>query len=70
MHYEINVAKNGLHLFATAERSLTNKADLREVFAKLKDAFPESEGYALSVSQRWSAGVPVPIIDGVPVPKD
>jgi len=54
MHYEINVSKNGSHLFATAERSLTTETSLKVVHEKLTEAFPEDEGYNISVTQ-WHA---------------
>ncbi|MHA2403849.1 MAG: hypothetical protein ACXADH_12715 [Candidatus Kariarchaeaceae archaeon] len=52
MNYEINVSKNGVHFFATAERSLTAKSIAKLAYDKLKEAFPESEGYKLTIS-RW-----------------
>lgn len=52
MYYEINVSLNGSHFFATNERSLRNQADMQKVYDKLKIAFPESEGYKLSV-EKW-----------------
>lgn len=50
MHYEINIALNGKHLFATHKRSITCSAELEQVFRILNEKFPESEGYSLSVS--------------------
>lgn len=52
MYYEINVSKNGQHLFATAERSVTNNLKAKEVYNLFKEKFPESEGYEISVT-RW-----------------
>ena len=54
--YEINVAKNGLHLFATAKRSITNKWQLEEVFPIIKQKFPEKEGYNVSVTAHVEYG--------------
>ena len=51
MYYEINVAKNGKHFFATSERSITNEGKLKEVYKELKRAFPEEQGYSINVSQ-------------------
>jgi len=56
MYYEINVAKNGKHYFATAKRSLTNERDAKALWADLKQRFPESEGFVLSVSYRQRVG--------------
>jgi hypothetical protein len=52
MYYEINVALNGKHFFATAERSITNPWDLKEKLKVFIQKFPESEGYELSVT-KW-----------------
>lgn len=52
MYYEINVACNGKHFFATAERSITNPWDLKEKLKVFIQKFPESEGYKLSVT-KW-----------------
>ena len=56
MYYEINVALNGRHFFATAKRSITDAAELRDVFKVLDAKFPESEGYHLSISYHSETG--------------
>ena len=56
MHYEINVAKNGKHVFATHERSLSTLKQTAEVMARLDTAFPESEGYSITVSEVCTIG--------------
>lgn len=56
MFYEINVALNGKHLFATAERSITNQADCRKVIKIFKEKFPENEGYHISATYWESTG--------------
>ena len=50
MYYEINVALNGKHFFATDKRSITNKWKLKEVYNVLKEKFPQDEGYDISVT--------------------
>lgn len=50
MYYEINVALNGQHLFATDKRSITNKIALEVVYKILKQKFPLEEGYDIIVS--------------------
>jgi hypothetical protein len=50
MYYEINVAKNGRHFFATDKRSITNKRALKEVYSVFKEKFPQEEGYDMIVS--------------------
>lgn len=53
MYYEINVALNGRHFFATAERSITTQWDLEKVYNVLKEKFPTEEGYEITISQ-WT----------------
>ena len=50
MYYEINVALNGRHFFATDKRSITNKRVLKEVYKVLKEKFPKEEGFDMIVS--------------------
>jgi hypothetical protein len=50
MYYEITVAKNRKHLFATAERSIRSLDSLLKILPLINEKFPESEGYQLSVS--------------------
>lgn len=59
MYYEINVALNGSHLFATAERSITTTTQLKKVYRLFKEKFPESEGYTLSVTEYSLVGHPI-----------
>ena len=49
-YYEINVALNGKHLFATAERSITSKSQMEEMYKLFEQKFPKSEGYTLNVT--------------------
>lgn len=49
-HFEINVALNGSHLFATAPRSCVSERKARTVYAEIRARFPESEGYSVSVT--------------------
>lgn len=48
-HFEINVAKDGRHLFGTHERSITDRRDLEKVMRIFREKFPESEGYHVTV---------------------
>lgn len=50
MSFEINVAKRGKHVFATHERSLSTLKQTAEVVSRLEIAFPEAEGYTISVT--------------------
>lgn len=52
MYYEINVSKDGKHVFATSERSLKMPHELKAVYKLFKEKFPESEGYVLTVT-KW-----------------
>ena len=56
MYYEINVALNGQHFFATDKRSITNKPTLERVYKVLKEKFPLEEGYDIIVSQYETVG--------------
>ena len=56
MYYEINVALNGKHFFATDKRSITNKWKLKEVYKVLKEKFPPEEGYDITVSYIETVG--------------
>ncbi len=56
MCYEINVSLKGKHFFATAERSITNKWKLKEVYDVLKEKFPQEEGYEISVTKYETVG--------------
>lgn len=51
MYYEINVAKNGRHYFATAERSLQSEEQAKEMYKQFCKLFPKAEGYIISLSQ-------------------
>lgn len=55
MIYEINVAKDGRHFFATHERSLTYY-NVKKAYTVLKEKFPESEGYSVSVTEWTNTG--------------
>lgn len=56
MYFEINVARNGKHFFATAERSCTTRKEALEVYAELKKKFPIEEGYKLDMTQYETVG--------------
>lgn len=51
MHYEINVALDGVHLFAITERSAQTKYALDKILTIFKEKFPRDEGYAISVTK-------------------
>lgn len=48
--YEINVALNGRHYFATAPRSLTTSKAASNMLIDFVKRFPASEGFNISVS--------------------
>lgn len=56
MFYEINVAKDGKHFFATHERSITSEIKLKEVYKTIKEKFPEEEGYNITVTLNETIG--------------
>jgi hypothetical protein len=47
-YYEINVAKDGRHLFATAERSATDALEADRLLDLLRAKFPAEQGYSVS----------------------
>ena len=57
-YIEINVAKDGRHFFATAERSIPTypPESYEEVLRTFKEKFPESEGYKISATKWTSRG--------------
>lgn len=59
MYYEINVALNGQHFFATAKRSLTSKPVFLKAYRVIRAKFPESEGYGISATEYREVGTPV-----------
>lgn len=50
MYYEINIALNGKHFFATDERSIRTEWELKRVLEVLVQKFPKEEGYDITVS--------------------
>ena len=56
MYYEINVSLNGMHLFATHERSINTREKLKKVYIIFKEKFPESEGYNIMVTSCSKVG--------------
>ena len=56
MYYEINVSKYGHHVFATAERDISNIWELEKVYNLFREKFPKSEGYEISVTHWEKVG--------------
>lgn len=52
MYYEINVSKDGKHLFATDKRSIKYYWELERVYRIFEQKFPEREGYKITVT-KW-----------------
>lgn len=52
MHYEVNVSRNGIHVFATHERSLVSLEKARAVRDLLREKFPQSEGYEVQLYRK------------------
>lgn len=63
MYYEINVAKNGEHFFATAERSITNESKAAEMTVEFMKKFPIEQGYEISVTMWQHMGKRLSISD-------
>jgi hypothetical protein len=58
MAYEINVAKNGTHVFATHPRSLNSLLENQavELLKDFRKRFPRSEGWDCTLSRQVSYG--------------
>lgn len=56
MYYEINITLNKKHFFATAERSITDKYKLKEVYDVLKEKFPQKDGYDVTITRYETVG--------------
>lgn len=59
-HYEINVALNGRHLFATASRSCVTREDVRRVYGMLVERFPVKDGFSIETTFINISGTYVP----------
>lgn len=59
MYWEINVSLDGIHFFATAERSITSPKKLELVYKLIAEKFPEEEGYKISVTKWEKLGTQV-----------
>jgi hypothetical protein len=51
MYYEINISKNGVHYFATAERSLKDFDGAQRVAKDLQARFPKRDGFIVTLRQ-------------------
>jgi len=61
MSYEINISKNGKHYFATAERSLTTLGGATKLYNELKEFYPESQGFKISLTKWETKGKEIKI---------
>ena len=53
MYYEINIAKDGKHFFATAERSITTEEELKKALIIFQNKFPKEEGYEIIITLEY-----------------
>lgn len=68
-HYEINVALNGKHFFATDSRSAVDAHKAQTLYNDIKKRFPVSEGYTIDVTHWKCSGERLaPDANGVLVP--
>ena len=63
MYYEINIALNGKHFFATDERSIRTEWELKRVLEVFTQKFPKKEGYEITVSYWEKRGKELKIED-------
>lgn len=62
-HYEINVALNGRHFFATHQRSCITRNDYKDVVREIRKRFPESDGFKVTASHWIGIGYPEGHVD-------
>ena len=55
-YYEINVSRNGIHFFATHQRSITDERTLKRILEVFKEKFPTSEGYQILATAQYAYG--------------
>ena len=56
MYYEIIVSLNGRHFFATAERSIRDRATLEKVLDVFRECFTEKDRYKITVIRYETRG--------------
>lgn len=59
MYFTINVALNGLHYFATAERSITSEDVAIAMTRTFRRKFPPVDGYSVTVSRVDTVSTPI-----------
>ena len=59
MYYTINVALNGQHYFATAERSITTEKQAEKMLEHFSDLFPTADGYQIKVTEWRNVGIEI-----------
>lgn len=59
MHYEINVSKDGRHVFATHPRSVTTAREAARLCDMFEQAFPETEDYKIDVTCKETTSITV-----------
>jgi hypothetical protein len=57
-HYEINVALNGQHFFATDARSITDESKLKRIIGVFNFKFPLAQGFTITVTKIECVGKP------------
>ena len=60
MSYEINVSKNGRHVFCTGEGSIRTLGEASDIIKRLEVAFPKDEGFFVTIAKRVITYTPVP----------
>lgn len=60
MDLRINIAKNGQHYFFVTVRNIYTE---REIFEKLQETYPESQGFKLSLSRVYEASKKIDATD-------
>lgn len=55
-YYEINVSKDGHHLFATHKRSIVDRNTLDVLRTLFREKFPATEGYEVRITAEYRYG--------------
>lgn len=56
MHYEINVSKDGQHVFATHPRSVTTEREAARLYVLFEQAFPPADGFRTTCTRHEETG--------------
>lgn len=59
MHYEFNISRHGIHLFATHERSCNTEEYAEKLYKLFCEKFTKEDSYTVTCSKQVSYGMEV-----------